>query len=51
MSEEDQQTDDALVSRVRLIEDQPIEQRAESYAQLYEELRTELENADPSRSA
>ncbi|GMA27133.1 hypothetical protein [Arenivirga flava] len=34
---------DALVSRVRLIEERPIEERAEAFAQLHDELQRELE--------
>jgi hypothetical protein len=36
----------ALVSRLRVIEDQPLETRAEALAQLHEELRTMLEAGD-----
>lgn len=36
----------ALLSRLRLIEDQPLETRAESLAQLHEELRAALEAGD-----
>lgn len=38
--------DDALVSRLRVIEDQPLETRAERLAQVYEELRATLESGD-----
>ncbi|WP_207457665.1 hypothetical protein [Desertivibrio insolitus] len=38
--------DDALVSRVRLIEDQPLETRAASFAALHDELQQALEQAD-----
>ncbi len=34
---------DALVSRVRLIEERPLEERAEAFAQLHDELQRELE--------
>lgn len=37
---------DALVSRLRVIEEQPLDQRADAYVQLYEELRHALEGAD-----
>jgi hypothetical protein len=37
---------DALVSRLRVIEDQPLETRAERLAQVYEELRATLESGD-----
>jgi hypothetical protein len=35
--------DDALVSRVRLIEARPLEERAAGFAQLHDELQRELE--------
>jgi hypothetical protein len=37
---------DALLSRLRLIEDQPLDTRAEHLAQVYEELRATLESGD-----
>ena len=37
---------DALVSRLRVIEERPLDQRADAYVQLYEELRRALEGAD-----
>lgn len=37
---------DALVSRLQVIEDQPLAQRAPAYMQLYDELRSALEGAD-----
>jgi hypothetical protein len=40
---------DALLSRLKVIEDQPLETRAERLAQVYEELRATLESGD-SRS-
>jgi hypothetical protein len=39
-------SDDALVPRLKLIEDQPLESRADAYAQLHEELRAQLEGGD-----
>jgi hypothetical protein len=36
----------ALVSRLRVIEDQPLETRAEALAQVHEELRAMLEAGD-----
>lgn len=42
---------DALLSRLRLIEDQPLEARAEAFAQIHEELQSALENADSPRQA
>lgn len=43
--------DDALLSRLRVIEDQPLETRAEHLAQVYEELRAALEAGDARPSA
>jgi hypothetical protein len=37
---------DALLSRLKVIEDQPLETRAEHLAQVYEELRAQLEAGD-----
>ncbi|GHF10815.1 hypothetical protein [Pseudolysinimonas yzui] len=36
----------ALLSRLKVIEDQPLESRAEHLAQVYEELRATLESGD-----
>lgn len=41
----------ALLSRLRVIEDQPLETRAEHLAQIYDELRATLEADDPRPSA
>lgn len=43
---DDETRSDALLSRLRLIEDQPIETRAEAYAHLQDELREALDAAD-----
>ncbi|WIB64513.1 MULTISPECIES: hypothetical protein [unclassified Curtobacterium] len=43
MGEHDETGGDALISRVRLIEDQPLPERADAFAQLHDELRTRLE--------
>ena len=40
----------ALVSRLRVIEDQPLALRASALAQVHDELRAELEAGDPARS-
>lgn len=40
--------DDALLSRLRLIESQPLEERAAAFGQLHDELSTVLEGADTS---
>lgn len=37
---------DALLSRLRLIEDQPLESRAAAFAQLHDELQARLEGGD-----
>lgn len=43
--------DDALLSRLRLIEDQPLASRADQLAQVYEELRAMLEAGDARPTA
>jgi hypothetical protein len=43
--------DDGLVSRLTVIEDQPLEARAAAYAQLHDELQGRLEGGDLPRSA
>ena len=40
----------ALLTRLRVIEDQPLETRAEALAQVYEGLRAQLESGDGARS-
>ena len=37
---------DELVSQLHVIESQPLEARAEGYAQLYEQLKAQLEQPD-----
>ena len=37
---------DALLSRLRVIEDQPLDTRAEAYAHVHEQLQSELEGGD-----
>ena len=37
---------EALLDRIRLIEDQPLEQRADAFAQLHAQLQAALEGAD-----
>ncbi|MFF1574671.1 hypothetical protein ACFVWR_18170 [Leifsonia sp. NPDC058292] len=39
----------ALVSRLNLIEDQPLASRADAYSQVHDELRAELEGGDVQR--
>ena len=43
---DDVSSDDALLSRLRLIEDQPLADRADAFGQLHDELRTALEAGD-----
>ncbi|MFT4029430.1 MAG: hypothetical protein QM675_06100 [Protaetiibacter sp.] len=40
----------ALLSRLRVIEDQPLEHRAAALAQLHDELRSRLEAGDAPRA-
>jgi hypothetical protein len=40
------QENDALLSRLRLIEDQPLDSRAEAYGHVHEQLQSELEGGD-----
>lgn len=43
---------DALLSRLRVIEDQPLDRRASSFAQINDELQSALEGGDaPVRNA
>jgi hypothetical protein len=37
---------DALLSRLRVIEDQPLDSRADAYAHVHEQLQGELEGGD-----
>jgi hypothetical protein len=39
----------ALLSRLRVIEDQPLVDRASALAQVHDELKAELEAGDPAR--
>jgi hypothetical protein len=41
---------DALLSRLRLIEDQPLESRADAYSQIHDQLRSTLEGGDAPHS-
>jgi hypothetical protein len=43
---ESQGENDALLSRLRLIEDQPLESRADAYSQIHDQLRSTLEGGD-----
>jgi len=50
VTSDDLDTDDALLPRLRLIEEQPLDQRASAYAQLHDELKGRLEGGDSSPS-
>jgi hypothetical protein len=44
------ESNQGLLSTLSVVENQPLEQRAEGYAQLYDALRAQLEGGDlPSR--
>lgn len=47
------EVDEALLSRLALIDERPLTERSEAYRQLHDELRTRLEatDADAVRSA
>lgn len=50
MSDQDRDnSDDALVARLEVIEEQPLAARADAYAQLHAELSERLEGADAQR--
>lgn len=55
MSADEQQNDeqqdetDALVSRLKVIEDQALESRAAAFAQVHDELQAKLESGDAPR--
>jgi hypothetical protein len=42
--------DDALLSRLRVIEQQPLDQRATAYAHVHDELKARLEGGDSTGS-
>ncbi|CAN5222139.1 hypothetical protein BH11ACT2_BH11ACT2_17490 [soil metagenome] len=44
-----QNDSDALVTRLRVIEDQPLESRAAAFGQLHDELQATLEGGDSHR--
>ena len=46
MSDDEDGDTSALLSRLRLIEDQPLESRAAAFAQVYDELQARLESGD-----
>jgi len=45
-SNSDPSEQDGLLSRLRVIEDQPLETRADALAQVHEELKARLEGGD-----
>ena len=46
----EQPGDDGLLSRLRVIEDQPLDQRATAYAHIHDQLRDRLEGGDAPRA-
>jgi hypothetical protein len=48
-ADENRESRDALLSRLRVIEDQPLETRAEALGHVHDELRTRLEAGDAPR--
>jgi hypothetical protein len=46
----DEAETDALLSRLHVIEDQPLESRAAAFAQINDELQARLEGGDGTRS-
>ena len=51
MTDTDRPQDDALLSRLKVIEDQPLASRAEALGHVAEDLRTMLEAGDARPSA
>jgi hypothetical protein len=45
----DDPTRDELLSRLRVVEDQPLESRAAAFAQIHDELQAKLESGDSPR--
>lgn len=50
IDDEQAQANDALVSQLAVIDAQPLEDRASSYAQLHDQLQARLDGADLPRS-
>lgn len=49
-AQSESEINEGLMSTLSVVEDQPLDQRAEGYAQLYDALRAQLEGGDlPSR--
>lgn len=51
MTNEPEHPNDGLVSRVHLIDEQPLEERAAAYGQLVDELRATLEGSDSPKTS
>ncbi|HXH35270.1 MAG TPA: hypothetical protein VNJ54_12815 [Plantibacter sp.] len=51
MTNEQEYPADGLVSRVHLIDEQPLDQRASAYSQVVDELRAVLEGSDSPRTS
>ncbi|MBD8103241.1 hypothetical protein [Plantibacter sp. CFBP 8775] len=51
MTNEPEHPTDGLVSRVHLIDEQPLEERAAAYSQLVDELRATLEGSDSLKTS
>ncbi|WP_200942271.1 MULTISPECIES: hypothetical protein [unclassified Leifsonia] len=49
MDADERPNDDGLLPRLRVIEDQPLDERATAYAQLHDQLRDRLEGGDVTR--
>ena len=49
MNDTESAGDDALLPRLRVIEDQPLAARADAYVQVYDQLRDALEGGDLPR--
>jgi hypothetical protein len=49
VTQDNQDDEDGLVSRLRVIEDQPLAHRADAYGHVHDELRGILEGGDVQR--
>ncbi|MET0976311.1 MAG: hypothetical protein ABWX82_11640 [Leifsonia sp.] len=49
MDADETPNDDGLLPRLRVIEDQPLAERASAYVQLHDQLRDRLEGGDVGR--
>ncbi|HEY5222188.1 MAG TPA: hypothetical protein VIJ18_03920 [Microbacteriaceae bacterium] len=50
MATQNPDQDEALLSRLRVIEDQPLDTRADAYAHVHDQLREVLEGGDIQRA-